>query len=90
MRANGTSRQSHPLRHCDEIHCAGELFNKRILAGPGSRVGGPYEAEKVSGPGELEDRNARNNIAAGGIVLPEQTRTNLEKLGVGVGVSAMF
>jgi LDH2 family malate/lactate/ureidoglycolate dehydrogenase len=100
----------------------------------GSRVGGPYEAEKVSGaghlfiaidvaamgdteqylasvgqlieevkstplapgnseifyPGELEDRNACDNLAAGGIVLPEQTRTDLEKLGAAVGISATF
>lgn len=100
----------------------------------GSRVGGPYEAEKVSGaghlfiaidvatmgntddylasvgqlidevkstplapgnseifyPGELEDRNAYDNLAAGGIVLPEQTRTDLEKLGASVGISATF
>jgi len=100
----------------------------------GSRVGGPYEAEKVSGaghlfmaidmatmgdtaeclasvgqlidevkstplapgnseifyPGELEDRRAEDNLAAGGIVLPEQTRTDLEKLGASVGISAAF
>lgn len=100
----------------------------------GSRVGGPYEAERVSGaghlfiaidvatmgdtddylasvgqlidevkttplapgnseifyPGELEDRNAQDNLAAGGVVLPEQTRTDLEKLGAGLGLSASF
>lgn len=100
----------------------------------GSRVRGPYEAEKISGaghlfiainvasmgdtedylasvgqlidevkttplapgsseifyPGELEDRNARDNLAAGGVVLPEQTRTDLETLGASLGITATF
>lgn len=100
----------------------------------GSRVGGPYEAEKVSGaghlfiaidvatmgnseeylasvgqlidevkstplapghdeilyPGELEDRNEAANLAAGGVTLPDQTRTDLEKLGADLGMAATF
>ena len=99
-----------------------------------TRVGGPYEAERVSGaghlfiaidvaamgdtqdylasvgqlidevkttplapgydeifyPGELEDRNQQNNLTAGGVILPDQTRTDLEKLGAELGITATF
>ncbi|MGH3641301.1 MAG: Ldh family oxidoreductase [Mycobacterium sp.] len=100
-----------------------------------TRVGGPYEAERVSGaghlfiaidvaaamgstedylasvgqlvdevkttplapgydeifyPGELEELNEHNNIAAGGVILPDQTRTDLEKLGAELGITAAF
>lgn len=100
----------------------------------GSRVGGPYEAERPSGaghlfiaidvatmgdtedylasvgelinevkstplapgyeeifyPGELEDRNAHANLDAGGVVLPDRTRADLEELGARLGISATF
>ena len=99
-----------------------------------TRVGGPYEAGRVSGaghlfiaidvaamgntddylasvgqlidevkttplapgydeifyPGELEDRNQQKNLDAGGVVLPDQTRTDLEKLGAQLGITAAF
>ena len=99
-----------------------------------TRVGGPYEAERISGaghlfiaidvaamgntddylasvgqlidevkttplapgydeifyPGELEDRNQQKNLDAGGVVLPDQTRTDLEKLGAELGITAAF
>jgi LDH2 family malate/lactate/ureidoglycolate dehydrogenase len=38
-------------------------------------------ATEILYPGELEDRNAQNNLNAGGIVLPDQTRADLEALG---------
>ena len=100
----------------------------------GSRVGGPYDPEKVSGtgqlfiaidvaalgstddylgevgqlidevkntplapgtseifyPGELEDRTAQENLTAGGVPLPEQTRADLQKLGAELGIAADF
>ncbi|MGW5150947.1 Ldh family oxidoreductase [Rhodococcus koreensis] len=100
----------------------------------GTRVHGPYEADKVSGaghlfiaidvaamgsttayldsvgelidevkhtplaegaegifyPGELEDRAEHRNLDAGGVVLPDQTRTDLETLGAQVGITADF
>jgi LDH2 family malate/lactate/ureidoglycolate dehydrogenase len=100
----------------------------------GSRIGGPYEAEKPSGaghlfiaidvaamgqtedylsavgqlidevkttplapdateifyPGELEDRHAQANLDAGGIVLPDQTRADLEALGTQFDVPVTF
>jgi LDH2 family malate/lactate/ureidoglycolate dehydrogenase len=36
--------------------------------------------DEVFYPGELEDRNAAASLAAGGVLLPEQTRTELEQL----------
>lgn len=100
----------------------------------GSRVGGPYQPEKVSGaghlfiaidvaamsetadylasvgqlidevkatplapgaeeilyPGEFEDLNAQANLDAGGVVLPDQTRTDLEELGADLGIACAF
>ncbi|MDF3312039.1 Ldh family oxidoreductase [Rhodococcus sp. T2V] len=109
---------------------SGALTGSRM----GSRVRGPYEADKVSGaghlfiaidvaamgstaayldsvgelidevkntplaegaeeifyPGELEDRAEHRNLDAGGVVLPDQTRTDLETLGAQVGITADF
>jgi LDH2 family malate/lactate/ureidoglycolate dehydrogenase len=41
-------------------------------------------------PGELEDRAAQTNITAGGIILPDQTRTDLETLGKEYGITPNF
>jgi LDH2 family malate/lactate/ureidoglycolate dehydrogenase len=46
--------------------------------------------DEIFYPGELEDRNAQYNLTAGGVVLPEQTRSDLEKLGAQVGISNTF
>jgi len=48
------------------------------------------DAEEIFYPGELEDRAEHRNLTAGGIVLPEQTRTDLETLGTDLGITATF
>ncbi|MFC9362967.1 Ldh family oxidoreductase, partial [Rhodococcus sp. NPDC057014] len=47
-------------------------------------------AEEIFYPGELEDRAEHRNLDAGGVVLPDQTRTDLETLGAQVGITADF
>lgn len=42
--------------------------------------------DEIFYPGELEDRNARDNLAAGGVALPAQTRLDLEKLATDLGI----
>ncbi len=48
------------------------------------------DAEEIFYAGELEDRAEHHNLTAGGIVLPEQTRTDLETLGTDLGITATF
>jgi LDH2 family malate/lactate/ureidoglycolate dehydrogenase len=47
-------------------------------------------AEEIFYPGELEDRAEVRNLDAGGVVLPDQTRTDLETLGARIGITADF
>lgn len=42
--------------------------------------------DEIFYPGELEDRAEQANAAAGGVILPEQTRRDLEKLAADSGV----
>ena len=46
--------------------------------------------DEVFYPGEVEDRAEQANLAAGGVVLPDQTRTDLETLGNELGVTPSF
>jgi LDH2 family malate/lactate/ureidoglycolate dehydrogenase len=46
--------------------------------------------DEIFYPGELEDRAAQANLSAGGILLPDQTRTDLETLGNELGVTPSF
>ena len=46
--------------------------------------------DEIFYPGELEDRNARDNLTAGGVLLPDQTRTDLENLGAELVISQGF
>ena len=46
--------------------------------------------DEIYSPGELEDRAAHANVSAGGIVLPDQTRTDLETLGKENGITPNF
>jgi LDH2 family malate/lactate/ureidoglycolate dehydrogenase len=41
-------------------------------------------------PGELEELAAQRNLTAGGIVLPDQTRDDLETLGSELGIRPTF
>ena len=47
-------------------------------------------APEIFYPGELEDRNAQANFDAGGIVLPDLTRSDLESLGTQFDVPVTF
>ena len=46
--------------------------------------------DEIFYPGELEDRAAQTNLTAGGVVLPDQTRTDLENLGKEYGITPNF
>ena len=46
--------------------------------------------DEIFYPAELEDRAAQANLSAGGILLPDQTRTDLETLGNELGVTPSF
>lgn len=46
--------------------------------------------DEIYYPGELEDRAAHTNLTAGGVVLPDQTRTDLDTLGKEYGITPNF
>jgi LDH2 family malate/lactate/ureidoglycolate dehydrogenase len=46
--------------------------------------------DKIFYPGELEDRTAERTLQEGGIVLPEQTIVDLQRVAAEQGVPAPF
>jgi len=68
----------------DYLGCVGQLIDevKATPLAPG--------VEEIFYPGELEDRIAQANLDAGGVLLPDQTRTDLEKLGADLGITREF
>lgn len=68
----------------DYLASVGQLIEevKTTPLAPGS--------EEIFYPGELEDRNAQANLDAGGVVLPDRTRTDLEALGADLDIPATF
>lgn len=68
----------------DYLASVGQLINdvKTTPLAPGN--------DEIYYPGELEDRAAHTNLTAGGVVLPDQTRTDLDTLGKEYGITPNF
>ena len=67
-----------------------EQFNQRMEDYIGRLKGVPLAKghERVFFPGEMEDRNAANNIRLGGIHLPEDTLADLRRIATEAGLEA--